>query len=184
LAGNSKEACSLAAAQLQPCSSLAITLPHFVDLGFFKQTYCRLSKIRSAAASTSVKCTCAWYPHPRFKYPNCASPIISPLPQHVFRRAADRAQTTAVAVAARRFEVTDWCSTSRFLIFEAADGSFNYSDIAAKEIGHRRRSPPGKSLTALAKHRSHATALPGRMRIHQGELNLVAKAKRRLTSEN
>ena len=76
-----------------------------------------------------------------------------------------------------RFEVTELVLEKPiFNLLKQADGSFNYSDIGSnKTPANNRREPQKKTDGAKSMDAPPPLALPNRVRVNEGQLNLITK---------
>ena len=77
-----------------------------------------------------------------------------------------------------RFEVTELVLEKPiFNLFKQADGSFNYSDIAGKKTPAAPRREVRKKTDGGKKVEAIPLALPSRMSVREGQMNLVTKGQ-------
>jgi len=159
---------------------LAITLPHFVDLGLFKQTYLPLIEDTLGRRVDVGEVHLRLVPTPSIQISKLRVSDNKSFAGNTFFAAQQiELKLRLLPLLRGRFEVIELVLDKPvFNLLKQADGSFNYSDIAAKKSSSTPHRQPRKKLDGAGKGiEAIPLALPGRMRIHQGELNLVAKGQ-------
>jgi AsmA protein len=161
----------------------AITIaPHFIDLGLFKRTYLpRIQEGLNRRVDVG-EVRLSLLPRPSIRLSNLK----------VFdgpSAASDNTFFFAEQMQLRlrfwpllkgRFEVSELVlDKPSFNLVKQADGTFNYSDIADKKPSADQRREARKRTDSARPVESAVVPLivPGNLRIHDGQLNLISKGK-------
>jgi AsmA protein len=158
-------------------AALLVT-PHFVDLGLFKRTYLPLLEDALNRRIDVSEVHLSLIPTPSIR--------LSKLKVSDSAAFADNTFFTAEQVQLKlrfwpllrgRFEVTELVlEKPTFNLLKQADGSFNYSDIGGKKTpANNRRDVKKKTEGAKSIEAPPPLALPNRVRINDGQLNLITK---------
>jgi uncharacterized protein involved in outer membrane biogenesis len=158
--------------------ALILVVPHFVDLGLFKRTYLPLLEDTLNRHIDVGQVHLSLIPTPSIR--------LSRLKVSDSAAFADNTFFTAEQVQLKlrfwpllrgRFEVTELVLEQPiFNLLKQADGSFNYSDIGSKKTpANNRREVRKKTDGAKSLDAPPPLALPNRVRIKDGQLNLITK---------
>ena len=159
---------------------LAVTVPHFVDLGLFKQTYLPLIEDTLGRRVDVGEVHLRLVPTPSIQISKLRVSDSQSFAGNTFFAAQQiELKLRLVPLLRGRFEVTELVLDKPvFNLLKQSDGSFNYSDIAAKKSSPTPRREPRKRPNGSNKSsEAMPLALPSRMRIHDGQLNLVTKGQ-------
>ena len=156
-----------------------LLVPAFVDLGIFKGTYLPLVEETLHRRVDVGEVRLSLIPTPSIRLSNLKVSDSPAFPENTFF-AADQLQLRLKLwpLLRRRFEVTEFVLEKPVInLLKQPDGTFNYSDLADKNVPLARKSEH-KRKPAAAKSQEPAAVplvlpiLPTRMRIHDGQLNL------------
>lgn len=158
--------------------ALILVVPQFVDLGLFKRTYLPLLEDVLNRRIDVGEVHLNLVPTPSIR--------MSKLKVSDSAAFADDTFFTAQQVQLKlrfwpllrgRFEVTELVLEKPiFNLLKQADGSFNYSDIGSKKTpANNRREVKKKPDGAKSLDAPPPLALPNRVRINDGQLNLITK---------
>jgi hypothetical protein len=159
---------------------LAVTVPHFVDLGLFKQTYLPLIEDTLGRRVDVGEVHLRLVPTPSIQISKLRVSDSQSFAGNTFFAAQQiELRLRLLPLLRGRFEVTELVLDKPvFNLLKQSDGSFNYSDIAAKKSSPTPRREPRKRPNGSNKSsEAMPLALPSRMRIHDGQLNLVTKGQ-------
>jgi uncharacterized protein involved in outer membrane biogenesis len=157
-----------------------VIIPHFVDLGLFKQTYLPLIEQALGRRVDVGEVHLKLIPTPSIQLSKLRVSDSQSFADNPFFAAQQvQLKLRLLPLLRGRFEVTELVLDKPvFNLLKQADGSFNYSDIATKKASPIPRREPRKKPEGGGKS-SEATplALPSRMRIRDGQLNIVTKGQ-------
>lgn len=160
--------------------ALLLVVPHFVDLGLFKATYLPLIEDVLGRRVDVGEVHLRLVPTPSIQISKLRVADSQTFAGNTFF-AAEQLQLKLkfLPLVRGRFEVTELVlDRPVFNLLKQADGSFNYSDIATKKPARTPRREPRKKPDGGGKSVEAAPlALPSRMRIRDGQLNLVTKGQ-------
>jgi len=160
--------------------ALLIALPHFVDLGRFKRTYLPLIEQALGRRVDVGEVHLRLIPTPSIQISKLRVSDSQSFAGNTFFAAHQlQLKLNFLPLLRGRFEVTELVLDKPvFNLLKQPDGTFNYSDIATKRVSSMPRREPRKKPEGVGKS-SEATplALPSRMRIRDGQLNLVTKGQ-------
>lgn len=159
-----------------------LLVPAFVDLGIFKGTYLPLVEETLHRRVDVGEVRLSLIPTPSIRLSNLKVSDSPAFPENTFF-AAEQLQLRLKLwpLLRRRFEVTEFVLEKPVInLFKQPDGTFNYSDLADKNVPSAEKTVH-KKKPAAAKSQEPATVplvLPTRMRIHDGRLNLETKGQK------
>ena len=159
---------------------LALTIPHFVDLGLFKQTYLPLIEDTLGRRVDVGEVHLRLVPTPSIQISKLRVSDIQSFAGNTFFAAQQiELKLRLLPLLRGRFEVTKLVLyKSVFNLLKQSDGSFNYADIDTKKSASpARREPRKKPDLANKSSDAAALALPSRLRIRDGQLNLATKGQ-------
>ncbi|MGZ8445247.1 MAG: AsmA family protein, partial [Candidatus Binatia bacterium] len=159
--------------------TLLLVVPHFVDLGLFKATYLPLVEDALGRRIDVGEVHLRLVPTPSIQISKLRVSDSQSYADNTFFAAHQvQLKLKFVPLLRGRFEVTELVLDKPiFNLLKQADGSFNYSDIAGKKTPAaprrevRKKTDGGKKLEAMP------LALPSRMSIRDGQMNLVTKGQ-------
>ena len=160
--------------------AVLLIVPHFVDLGLFKRTYLPLIEDALGRRVDVGEVHLSLVPTPSIQISKLRVSDSQSFADNTFFAAQQvQLKLRLLPLLRGRFEVTELVLDKPvFNLLKQADGSFNYSDIATKKAPstprrEARKKPEGgsKSVEAIP------LALPSRMRVHDGHLNLATKGQ-------
>jgi uncharacterized protein involved in outer membrane biogenesis len=157
-----------------------IAAPHFVDLGLFKQTYLPLVEDALGRRVDVGEVHLRLVPTPSIQISKLrVSDSQSFAGNTLFAAQQVQLKLRFLPLLRGRFEVTELVLDKPiFNLLKQADGSFNYSDIAAKKrVAAPRREPRKKPEGGSKSLEAMPLALPSRIRIHDGQLNVATKGQ-------
>jgi len=157
-----------------------LIVPHFVDLGLFKQTYLPLIEQVLGRRVDVGEVHLRLLPTPSIQISKLRVSDSQSFADNAFFAAQQlQLKLKFLPLLRGRFEVTELVLDKPvFNLLKQADGSFNYSDIATKRASSTPRREPRKKSEANGKSSEAAPlALPSRMRIRDGQLNIVSKGQ-------
>ena len=160
--------------------TVALTVPHFVDLGLFKQTYLPLIEDALGRRVDVGEVHLRLVPTPSIQISKLTVSDTQSFAGNTFFTAQQiELKLRLLSLLRGRFEVTELVLDKPvFNVLKQSDGSFNYSDIAAKKSPSTpRREPRKKPENGVKSIDAAPLALPSRMRIRDGQLNLVTKGQ-------
>ena len=158
--------------------ALILIVPQFVDLGLFKRTYLPLledalnRRIDVGAVHLSL------LPTPAIRMSKLKVSDSAAFADNTFFTAEQvRLKLRLWPLLRGRFEVTELVLQKPiFNLLKQADGSFNYSDIGERKTpAHNRRDTRKRTDGAKSLEAPPPLALPNRVRINDGELNVITK---------
>jgi hypothetical protein len=158
--------------------ALLLVVPQFVDLGLFKRTYLPLLEDTLNRRIDVGEVHLSLLPTPSIR--------MSRLKVSDSAAFADNTFFTAEQVQLKlrfwpllrgRFEVTELVLEKPiFNLLKQADGSFNYSDIGSRKApANNRRETRKKTDGIKSLEAPLPLALPNRVRVNEGQLNLITK---------
>lgn len=160
--------------------ALLLIVPHFVDLGLFKRTYLPLIEDALGRRVDVGEVHLRLVPTPSIQLSKLRVSESQSFAGNTFF-AAQRIELKLkfIPLLRGRFEVTELVLDKPvFNLLKQADGSFNYSDIANKKAPSTPRREARKKPEAGNKSsEAMPLALPSRLRIHDGQLNLATKGQ-------
>ncbi|MGZ8427783.1 MAG: AsmA family protein, partial [Candidatus Binatia bacterium] len=159
--------------------TLLLVVPHFVDLGLFKATYLPLVEDALGRRIDVGEVHLRLVPTPSIQISKLRVSDSQSYADNTFFAAQQvQLRLKFVPLLRGRFEVTELVLDKPiFNLLKQAYGSFNYSDIAGKKTPAaprrvvRKKTDGGKKLEAMP------LALPSRMSIREGQMNLVTKGQ-------
>jgi len=178
--GKLKKGLLIVGSLLAALLATVLIAPHFVDLGLFKQTYLPLIEDALGRRVDVGAVHLRLIPTPSVQISKLrVSDSQSLAGGELFAAQQLQLKLRFLPLLRGRFEVTELVLDKPvFNLLKQADGSFNYSDIATKRTSSIPRREPRKKLEGSAKSSEAAPlALPSRMRIRDGRLNLVTKGQ-------
>jgi AsmA protein len=159
-------------------AALLVT-PHFVDLGLFKRTYLPLLEEALNRRIDVGEVHLSLIPTPSIRLSNLKVSDSAALADNTFFTAQQlRLKLRLLPLLRGRFEITELVLDKPIFNFlKQPDGSFNYADIGAKKTpGDRRREVRKKSEAVTpAAGAAVPLAIPNRVRVQDGELNLITR---------
>jgi uncharacterized protein involved in outer membrane biogenesis len=160
--------------------AVVLIVPHFVDLGLFKRTYLPLIEQTLGRRVDVGEVHLRLIPSPSIQISKLRVSDSQSFAGNTFF-AAQRMELKLrfVPLLRGRFEVTELVLDKPvFNLLKQADGSFNYSDIANKKAPSPPRREARKKTEGGSKSgEAMPLALPSRLRIHDGQLNLATKGQ-------
>jgi hypothetical protein len=159
-----------------------LVVPAFVDLGIFKRTYLPIIEeaIRRRVDVSEVRLTLI--PTPSIRLSNLRVSDSPAFPDNIFFATQQLQLRLKLWPLLRgRFEVTEFVLEKPVInLLKKPDGTFNYADLADKEIPLAKKSA-GKKKKSPAKLQETPTlpfVVPSRMRIKDGQLNVETKGQK------
>ena len=160
--------------------AILLVVPHFVDLGLFKATYLPLIEDALGRRVDVGEVHLRLVPTPSIQISKLRVADSQSFAGNTFF-AAEQLQLKLkfLPLVRGRFEVTELVLDKPvFNLLKQADGSFNYSDLAGRKTPAAPRREPRKKPEGGGKSVEAAPlALPSRMRIRDGKMNLLAKGQ-------
>jgi hypothetical protein len=157
--------------------ALILIVPQFIDLGLFKRTYLPLLEDTLNRRIDVGEVHLGLLPTPSIR--------MSKLKVSDGAAFADNTFFTAEQVQLKlrlwpllrgRFEVTELVLEKPiFNLLKQADGSFNYSDIGERKTPANNRRDTRKRTDGAKSEAPPSLALPNRVRVNEGQLNLITK---------
>jgi AsmA protein len=158
-------------------AALLVT-PHFVDLGLFKRTYLPLLEEALNRRIDVGEVHLSLIPTPSIRLSNLKVSDSAAFADNTFFTAEQvQLKLRFWPLLRGHFEVTELVlEKPTFNLLKQADGSFNYSDIGSKKTpANSRRDVKKKTEGAKSIEAPPPLALPNRVRINDGQLNLITK---------
>ena len=164
-------------------AALLVT-PHFVDLGLFKRTYLPLLEETLNRRIDVGEVHLSLIPTPSIRLSNLKVSDSAAFADNTFFTAQQlRLKLRLLPLLRGRFEITELVLDKPiFNLLKQPDGSFNYADIGAKKIPveHRREVRKKSAAVKPAASTSVPLAIPNRVRVQDGELNLITRGSARV----
>ncbi|MGH7874376.1 MAG: AsmA family protein [Candidatus Binatia bacterium] len=161
---------------------LVMVVPTFVDLGRFKRTYLPLVEDTLHRRVDVDEVRLSLLPTPSIKLSKLRVSDSPAFPDHNFFAAQQvQLRLKLWPLLRGRFEITEFVLEKPVLnLLKQSDGTFNYSDIAAKKIPTGERRDAKKRAAAPKTPDSTALPLlvPARMRINDGQLNIITAGRK------
>ena len=159
--------------------ALVLVVPHFIDLGRFKATYLPLIEDALGRRVDVGEVHLSLVPTPSIQLSKLRVSDTQAFADNTFFAAQQvELKLKFWPLLRGRFEVTELVLDKPvFNLLKQPDGSFNYSDLANKKTASAPRREVRKKPDAGKKAEPVPLALPSRMRIRDGELNLVTKGQ-------
>jgi uncharacterized protein involved in outer membrane biogenesis len=159
-----------------------LVVPQFVDLGLFKRTYLPLIEDALSRRVDVGEVRLSLIPTPSIRLSKLKVSDNPTFAGNTFFAAQQiQLKLSLWPLLRGRFEVTELVLDKPvFNLLKQPDGTFNYSDIANKKAStaNRRREAKKKQDTGKGADMGAAPILvPGRMRIRDGQLNLITKGQ-------
>ncbi|MGH7816487.1 MAG: AsmA family protein [Candidatus Binatia bacterium] len=174
-----KKAAWIGLAILAILLALVLVTPHFVDLGLFKRTYLPLLEEALDRRIDVGEVHLSLIPTPAIRLSQLKVSDSAAFAENTFFSAEQmQLKLKLLPLLRGRFEVTELVLDKPiFNLLKQPDGSFNYSDIGSKKTpAHSRREVKKKQEGAKpAEALATPSALPNRVRVQGGELNLITK---------
>ncbi len=159
--------------------ALVLVTPHFVDLGLFKRTYLPLLEEALDRRIDVGEVHLSLVPTPAIRLSKLTVSDSADFANNTFFSARQiRLKLRFLPLLRGRFEITELVLDKPiFNLLKQPDGSFNYSDIGGKKAsGNVRREVKKKSEAAKPAEATAAyLAIPNRVRVQHGELNVITK---------
>jgi uncharacterized protein involved in outer membrane biogenesis len=160
--------------------AVLLAVPHFVDLGLFKATYLPLIEDVLGRRVDVGEVHLRLVPTPSIQISKLRVADNQSFAGNTFF-AADQLQLKLkfLPLVRGRFEVTELVLDKPvFNLLKQTDGSFNYSDLAGKKNPPAPRREARRNFEGSGKSIEAAPlALPSRMRIRDGQMNLLTKGQ-------
>ena len=159
-----------------------LVVPTFVDLGIFKRTYLPIIEeaIRRRVDVSEVRLSLI--PTPSIRLSNLRVSDSPAFPDNTFFATQQLQLRLKLWPLLRgRFEVTEFVLEKPVInLLKKPDGTFNYADLADKEIPLAKKSPSKKKKTPSKQQETPTLpfVVPSRMRIKDGQLNLETKGQK------
>jgi len=159
-----------------------LIVPAFVDLSIFKRTYLPIIEEAIHRRVDVSEVRLSLVPTPSIRLSNLRVSDSPAFPDNIFFAARQLQLRLKLWPLLRgRFEVTEFVLEKPVInLLKKPDGTFNYADLADKEIPLEKRSA-GKKKKAVPKSQQASTlpfVLPNRMRIKDGQLNIETKGQK------
>ena len=159
-------------------AALLVT-PHFVDLGLFKRTYLPLLEEALNRRIDVGEVHLSLIPTPSIRLSNLKVSDSAAFADNTFFTAQQlRLKLRFLPLLRGRFEITELVLDKPiFNLLKQPDGSFNYADIGAKKtpVDHRREVKKKSDAIKPAAGAAAPLAIPNRVRVQDGELNVITK---------
>jgi hypothetical protein len=159
-----------------------LIVPAFIDLGIFKRTYLPIIEeaIHRRVDVSEVRLT--FIPTPSIRLSSLKISDSPAFPNNIFFTAQQLQLRLKLWPLVRgRFEVTEFVLEKPVInLLKKPDGTFNYADLADKEIPLARRPElkKRKSVPKLQEPPTLPFLVPNRMRIKDGQLNIETKGRK------
>ena len=159
--------------------TLLLVVPHFVDLGLFKATYLPLVEDALGRRIDVGEVHLRLVPTPSIQISKLRVSDSQSYADNTFFAAHQvQLKLKFLPLLRGRFEVTELVLDKPiFNLLKQADGSFNYADIAGKKTPAAPRREVRKKTDGGKKVEAIPLALPSRMSIREGQMNLVTKGQ-------
>ena len=157
--------------------ALILVAPHFVDLGLFKRTYLPLLEDALNRRIDVGEVHLSLIPTPSIGLSKLKVSDSAAFADNTFFTAEQlQLKLRFWPLLRGRFEVTELVlERPTFNLLKQADGSFNYSDIGSKKTPANNRRDAKKKTNGPKPQEAPPLALPNRVRINDGQLNLITK---------
>jgi uncharacterized protein involved in outer membrane biogenesis len=159
--------------------AVVLVAPQFVDLGLFKRTYLPLLEETLNRRIDVGEVHLSLLPTPSIQLSKLSVSDSAAFADHTFFSAQQiRLKLRFLALLRGRFEITELVLDKPiFNLLKQPDGSFNYADIAGKKTtaNHRREPKKKAEIAKPAEAAAVPLAIPNRLRVQDGELNLITK---------
>src|SRR5262245_5020386 len=164
--------------------AVLLIVPHFVDLGLFKRTYLPLLQESLDRRIDVGEVHLSLIPTPSIHLSQLRVSDSAAFADNTFFSAEQvRLKLRLLPLLRGRFEVTELVLDKPiFNLLKQPDGSFNYSDIASKKApaNHRREAKKKPETAKPAEAAVAPLAIPNRVRIKDGQLNLTTRGLTRV----
>jgi uncharacterized protein involved in outer membrane biogenesis len=177
-----KKALGIAIGVLGLLVGAVLIVPAFIDLGIFKRSYLPIIEeaIHRRVDVSQVRLT--FIPTPSIRLSNLKISDSPAFPDNTFFAAQQLELRLKLWPLVRgRFEVTEFVLEKPVInLLKKSDGTFNYADLADKEIPLASR-PELKRKKSVPKAQEAPTLpflVPTRMRIKDGQLNIETKGRK------
>jgi len=159
--------------------ALILIAPHFVDLGLFKRTYLPLLEEALDRRIDVGEVHLSLLPTPAISLSDLTVSDSAAFAENIFFSAQQiRLKLRFLPLLRGRFEITELVLDKPiFNLVKQPDGFFNYSDIGSRKTPAivrrevRKKTETAKPAEITASH----LAIPNRVRIQDGELNVITK---------
>ncbi len=159
--------------------ALILIVPQFIDLGLFKRTYLPLLEDALNRRIDVGEVHLSLLPTPSIRMSKLkVSDSVAFADNTFFTAEQVQLKLRFLPLLRGRFEVTELVLEKPiFNLLKQADGSFNYSDIGnrGKTPANNRRDPRKKTDGVKSLEAPPPLALPNRVRVNEGQLNLITK---------
>ena len=157
--------------------ALILVVPQFVDLGLFKRTYLPLLEDVLNRRIDVGEVHLNLVPTPSIRMSKLKVSDSTAFVDNTFFTAEQvQLKLRFWPLLRGRFEVTELVLEKPiFNLLKQADGSFNYSDIGSKKTPANNRREVKKKTDGAKSLDAPPLALPNRVRINDGQLNLITK---------
>jgi AsmA protein len=159
--------------------ALILITPHFVDLGRFKRTYLPLLEEALDRRIDVGEVHLSLVPTPAIRLSKLTVSDSAAFADNTFFSAREiRLKLRFLPLFRGRFEIVELVLDQPvFNLLKQPDGSFNYSDIGNKKTAGTVRREARKKTDAAKRAEAAAVplAIPNRVRIQDGELNVITK---------
>jgi AsmA protein len=156
-----------------------LVTPHFIDLGLFKRTYLPLLEETLGRQIDVGEVHLSLIPTPSIHLSKLTVSDSAAFTDNTFFSAQQiRLRLRFLPLLRGRFEITELVLDKPiFNLLKQPDGSFNYAEAAGKRTPAIQRREPKKKPEAAKPAQASAVPLviPDRVRIQDGELNLLTK---------
>jgi AsmA protein len=156
-----------------------LVAPHFVDLGLFKRTYLPLLEDALGRHIDVGEVHLSLLPTPSIHLSKLTVSDSAAFADNTFFSAQQiRLKLRFLPLLRGRLEITELVLDKPiFNLLKQADGSFNYADVAVKKTPANQRREPKKMPQVAKPAEAFAVplAIPDRVRIQDGQLNLLTK---------
>lgn len=159
--------------------ALVVAVPHFIDLGRFKATYLPLIEDALDRRVDVGEVHLSLVPTPSIQLSKLRVSDTHALADNTFFAAQQiQLKLKFLPLLRGRFEVTELVLDKPvFNLLKQPDGTFNYTDLANKKTAAAPRREVKKKTEVGKKAEPVPLALPSRMRIRDGEMNLLTKGQ-------
>jgi AsmA protein len=157
--------------------ALILVVPHFVDLALFKRTYLPLLEDALNRRIDVGEVHLSLVPTPSIRMSKLKVSDSAAFADNTFFTAQQvQLKLRFLPLLRGRFEVTELVLEKPiFNVLKQPDGSFNYSDIGSKKAPANNRREGKKKTDAAKSLEAPPLTLPNRVRINDGQLNLITK---------
>ncbi|HVO92250.1 MAG TPA: AsmA family protein, partial [Terriglobales bacterium] len=158
-----------------------LIVPTFIDLGLFKRTYLPLVEDALNRRIDVSEVRLNLIPTPSIRLSKLTVSDSQAFPDNTFFSAEQvQLRLKLLPLLRGRFDITELVlKRPVFNLMKQPDGSFNYADIAARKTPLRNRRDSKKKVEGPRGAEAAAVPLiiPGRMRIHDGQVNIITKGQ-------